>query len=192
MRTFFAIVAFATSALAYQVTSPTNATGWTTAGPNTVSWTRVSTDPTNFTIVLNNQAQFPPTTQVLKALVDGTSATSIVVDAPSGGWVAGSGFQVNLVASAQELTTILAQSGQFTIKDAVASSSSVSGSQSKTTLSVAPTAATTSPTTASSGGALNPSASDTPNPSGTPNGAGALTISTGLLAITALVGSLLA
>ena len=45
----------AASAFAYQVTEPTNATGWTTAGSNVVAWDKVSTDPANFTIVLVNQ-----------------------------------------------------------------------------------------------------------------------------------------
>lgn len=43
------------AANAYSVLQPTNATGWTVGGPNTFSWTRVDTDPTNFTIVLDNQ-----------------------------------------------------------------------------------------------------------------------------------------
>lgn len=56
MRSFAAVLAFAASALAVSVTAPTNATGWATSGQNTVSWTAVSTDPKNFTIVLVNKA----------------------------------------------------------------------------------------------------------------------------------------
>lgn len=54
MRTFAAVLALATSALALQVTAPTNATGFSTSGQNTVSWNRVATDPANFTVVLVN------------------------------------------------------------------------------------------------------------------------------------------
>lgn len=55
MRSFAAVVlTLATSALAYTVTSPAAATGWTTSGAQTLSWSRVSSDPSNFTAVLVN------------------------------------------------------------------------------------------------------------------------------------------
>ena len=54
MRAVATLLAFAASALAMSVTAPTNSTGFTTSGQNTVSWTAVSTDPTNFTVVLVN------------------------------------------------------------------------------------------------------------------------------------------
>ena len=57
MRSVFALLALAASAAAYQVTQPTNATGWTTAGSNVVAWDKVSTDQANFTIVLVNQVR---------------------------------------------------------------------------------------------------------------------------------------
>ncbi|TBU23504.1 hypothetical protein BD311DRAFT_781653 [Dichomitus squalens] len=120
MRSALALLAFAASALAYTVTEPDASTGWTTSGPNVVAWQSVSTDPANFTIVLDNQVQQPPTTQVLDALVVGSEG-KITVNPPSGGWKAGKGFRVNLVADTEHLTTILAQSPQF---DIVASTSS--------------------------------------------------------------------
>lgn len=48
---------------------------------------------------------------------------------PSGGWKAGTGFQVNLVKDTDNLNTILAQSEQFTIKSSSSStfSSAASG-----------------------------------------------------------------
>ena len=49
------LFALAASALAFSITEPTNSTGWTTSGPNQVSWEKVSTDNNNFTIVLSNQ-----------------------------------------------------------------------------------------------------------------------------------------
>ncbi|KAI0356469.1 hypothetical protein OH77DRAFT_1400882 [Trametes cingulata] len=128
MRTIAAILALAASALAFQVTEPTNSTGWTTSGPNEVSWTKVDTDASNFTIVLVNQVNFPPTKQVLAALVQ-SSLGKIVVNPPSGGWKAGSGFQVNLVKDAENTDSILAQSDQFTISSSTSSTffSSTSG-----------------------------------------------------------------
>lgn len=55
MRSVAVLFALATSALAYSVSEPTNSTGWTTSGPNEVSWSKVDTDAANFTIVLVNQ-----------------------------------------------------------------------------------------------------------------------------------------
>jgi hypothetical protein len=46
---------FAALASAYQIITPGIADGWTTAGPNTVTWQRVNTDPATFTMVLVNQ-----------------------------------------------------------------------------------------------------------------------------------------
>ena len=57
MRSLAALLALAASALAYQVTQPTNSTGWTTSGPNVVAWDMVSTDPANFTILLVNEVR---------------------------------------------------------------------------------------------------------------------------------------
>ena len=148
MRSIAALLAFAASALAFQVTQPTNATGWSTAGSNVVAWTSVSTDAANFTIVLVNQVRppavrhpqapisqkdrqnvFPPTTQILAALVD-SSLGNTTVNPPSGGWKSGAGFQVNLVKDDTDLNTILAQSPQFTIAAA-------STTQSATTSAIA-------------------------------------------------------
>ncbi|KAL4242498.1 GPI-anchored Adhesion Regulator [Abortiporus biennis] len=195
MKTFATLLAFAASALAYQVTNPTNSTGWTTTGPNTVTWTRVSTDAETFTIVLSNQSKFPPESEVLVAQVDGTKATSITVSPPSGGWVAGAGYQVNLVKDAQNLDAILAQSGQFTIKTGTASTTA-SGTTSGATLSV-PAASNTAATTAGGSNSnsatdLNPStSSDTPT---TPtNGAASnMGVQTALFGLIALVGAFLA
>ncbi len=57
MRSALVLLAFAASALAYQVTEPDSVAGWTIAGPNVVSWNKVSTDPVNFTVVLVNQVR---------------------------------------------------------------------------------------------------------------------------------------
>ncbi|KAI1786654.1 hypothetical protein LXA43DRAFT_1032768 [Ganoderma leucocontextum] len=125
MRSILALLPFAASALAYSLTGPDAATGWTTSGPNVVAWQMVSTDPANFTIVLDNQNVTPATSQVLDALVDGTLG-NITVNPPSGGWKAGKGFRVNFVKDSQDLNSILAQSPQFDITASTSSTFSTS------------------------------------------------------------------
>ncbi|KAI0722249.1 hypothetical protein C8T65DRAFT_628736 [Cerioporus squamosus] len=197
MRSIAALLALAASALAYQVTEPTNATGWTITGPNVVAWNKVSTDAANFTILLVNQNVNPPTSQQLAALVDG-SLGKTTVNPPSGGWKTGSGFQVNLVQDAEHPDTILAQSGQFSITQASASlSSTVTGTSASAgtgTLTVTPSGTSAAGSTAgSTTDALNPTSSDT---STTPTGSNAASASmgkqAGLFAGLALLGAFLA
>ena len=73
------------------------------------------------------QQVFPPTTPILSALVDG-GLGHVTVNPPSEGWKAGSGFQVNLVQDSEHTDTILAQSEQFSIRQATSSLSSTVGS----------------------------------------------------------------
>jgi hypothetical protein len=188
MKSFAVILALAASAFAYQITSPTNATGWTVNGPNVVTWTTVSTDPANFTIVLNNQASYPPTNQILDALVVGTLGT-INADPPSGGWVAGPGFRVNFVASSEQLTTILAQSGEFTILPG-----SGTASVSSTSHSSAPvTAFTPIATTSSTPTVVAPTTSDTSlNPTSKSGAASHMVMQSSLFGLVALAGAFLA
>lgn len=58
MRSFTATtlstLALALCASAFQVTQPSQNSGWTATGTNTLAWSRVSTDSTNFTVVLTN------------------------------------------------------------------------------------------------------------------------------------------
>ncbi|RPD66757.1 hypothetical protein L226DRAFT_565548 [Lentinus tigrinus ALCF2SS1-7] len=196
MRSVATLLAFAASALAYQVTQPTNATGWTLTGPNVVAWDKVSTDRANFTIVLVNQAVYPPTSQVLAALVDGTKG-SMTVNPPSEGWKAGSGFQVNLVQDSENLNSILAQSNQFTISQASSSlSATTTGSvtQGSSVLTVTPTGSTaTVATTGSTTDALNPTSSDTSTtPTGSNGASASMGMQAGLFAGLALLGAFLA
>ncbi|KAG2369639.1 hypothetical protein BDR07DRAFT_1266769 [Suillus spraguei] len=125
MRSSAAILlASIASAFAYQVTSPGSSQGWTTSGPNYLTWERVDTDPSNFTAVLtNNQGAMPQGDQVLNALVDGTLGT-IQCNPPSGGWPQGPGFRVNLATDAQNIDQLLAQSNQFDITSTTSSTSS--------------------------------------------------------------------
>ncbi|KAG0709818.1 hypothetical protein DFH29DRAFT_15980 [Suillus ampliporus] len=153
MRSFAAILlASITSTFAYQVTAPGDSQGWTTVGPNYLTWVRVDTDPSNFTAVLTNtnQAVMPQGPQVLNALVDGTLG-QIICNPPSGGWPQGTGFRVNLAKDAEDLDTLLAQSNQFAIttSNSSASSSPTSGTPSTTFPTTAVTPTTSASTTSS-------------------------------------------
>lgn len=219
MRAFATLLAFAASALAYQVTEPTNSTGFSNDGSNTVSWDMVSSDPANFTIVLVNNNIFPNYEQVLDALVVGSLGT-IDVNPPSTGWPSGSGYQINFVASSQQLNSILAQSNDFTFHAPTSSSGSVSGSSSVSgaSSSTAPSSASTtgltvsanpasvtsgaSKSSASSGASagasnsgssdsLNPSSSDTSTTPAATNAAAPVGVQAAFFGVVALVGALL-
>ncbi|TDL29215.1 hypothetical protein BD410DRAFT_680680, partial [Rickenella mellea] len=119
MHAFIITLYLAASALAYKVISPNGSQGWTTTGPNSITWQRdSSTDPQNFSVALTNPdrsiMQFD--NQILLALVDGTNATSAPVNPPSGGWPHGAGFKVNLLKDSEDVTSILASSDTFEIK----------------------------------------------------------------------------
>jgi hypothetical protein len=202
MRSIATVLAFAASALAYTVVAPTNATGFVNDGSNTVSWSRVSTDAMNFTILLVNQHSFPTYSQSLAALVDGT-LNSIQVNPPSTGWPAnGYGYQINLVQDTEHLSTIFAQSEQFTIHDPIVSSGSHSASSTSSTtaltlpatFSSSPTSsAPSSPTGGSGSDQGSPSASDTSvNPAQTNAASPAAGMQAAFFGVVALVGAMLA
>ena len=50
----YVLLTLAVSTVAYQVTQPSLANGWTTSGPNVIKWNKKSTDRLNFTAVLTN------------------------------------------------------------------------------------------------------------------------------------------
>ncbi|RXW17852.1 hypothetical protein EST38_g7997 [Candolleomyces aberdarensis] len=194
------------AAFAFQVTRPTLTQGWTNNGPQTVSWDRVSTDATNFTILLTNtNRQLMASDVVIASFVDAVAASSISVSPPSGGWpAAGGSYRVNLVKSATELTSIYAQSTEFNITAGPATASSPS-----TGTSTARTGANTATTGTTGAGAANAaggSSSGTSNGAATTSdvsspsvfgdnnnsGASALSFSAGLLATAgALIGATL-
>ncbi|KAH9482758.1 hypothetical protein JR316_0004858 [Psilocybe cubensis] len=147
MRAVAALLAFASSALAYSVLSPNGAQGWTNQGAQLLTWQRVDTDRQNFTALLINQniTDFKP--QVLQALVNGTDG-SARLNPPSGGWPVGPHFRVNLVQDPNNLDTILAQSPEFTISVSTASVSSTgSNTLANTGATIPNTASGTVPTT---------------------------------------------
>ncbi|KAF9472950.1 hypothetical protein BDN70DRAFT_817933 [Pholiota conissans] len=112
MRFAACLLAFASSALAYSVSTPNSVEGWSNVGSQPLVWQRVDTDRKNFTALLVNQVRFDP--QILAALVDGTLGTT-KLNPPSGGWPTGAGFRVNLVQDDTDLNAILAQSQIFNI-----------------------------------------------------------------------------
>jgi hypothetical protein len=69
MRSLFTVFSLVASACAYQILTPSNSSGWTTTGPNIVTWQRVNTDANNFTMVLVNQVRSPSLTRPFPALV---------------------------------------------------------------------------------------------------------------------------
>ncbi|KAF9534736.1 hypothetical protein CPB83DRAFT_755542 [Crepidotus variabilis] len=125
MRAAVALLAFASSAFAYTVTFPGQNQPWGDSGSNKLTWTKVSTDKQNFTVVLDNQSISGFTPQVLAALVDGASG-STDLNPPNPGWQDGSGYRINLVQDENNLSTIYAQSTQFDIKPSNGSSSTTS------------------------------------------------------------------
>ncbi|KAK0490792.1 hypothetical protein IW261DRAFT_1434134 [Armillaria novae-zelandiae] len=104
MRTAAFLIACATSALAYSVTVPNASQGWTNSGSQTVSWSKVDTDP-----VLSLD-------QTLASLVDGSLGTQ-QVNPPAGGWIVGGTYRVNF----------------FNITESSSSSSSATGSSTSIT-----------------------------------------------------------
>ncbi|KAI6035094.1 GPI-anchored small secreted protein [Pisolithus orientalis] len=159
MRVVAAILLSVSSAFAYQVTSPGGSQGWTTSGPNYLTWNRVSTDPLNFTAVLTNTntTVMPINNQVLNALVDGTVGT-IQCNPPSGGWPTGDGFRVNLAQDAEHLDSLLAQSDQFSITGSTTTGTSTS-TTSASISALTSSATTTSAGTASSDTSTTPTSS---------------------------------
>lgn len=130
------LLSLLSSAFAFQVTSPGQRHSWTNNGPQTVSWQRVSTDATQFALILTNENRsLMPDNIVLASNVDAVSANTLNVSPPSSGWPApGSGYRVNMVRSATDENTIYAQSTEFDIVTGPASvSNSPSGAQSGAT-----------------------------------------------------------
>jgi len=177
MHAVAVILALASSAFAYQVNQPNAINGWSNSGSQIVAWDRVSTDPTNFTIVLTNQDRsILPQDQVLMAEQDGTGQNQVSVGPPSGGWISGPHFRVNLVKSVNEPNSILAQSSEFTIGP-VSSSSGALSTLRPTVTAVPPGVTTTVPPTSSGTGNTGNT-----SPPGS-NGAFVVKAGTGIMAV---------
>jgi len=176
------LLSFVASISAYTVTFPNGVDGWTDKGPQLLNWTHVSTDPLNFTAVLDNQSIQGFQAQVLAALISGELG-SIQLNPQNGGWPTGSQFRVNLVKDDLDLNTILAQSDHFNITP-VTNSSSTSNLG---TLTPVTTATPTGATQTDTSGASSSSAITIPT-----SGATSYPVQTGLLALFSLIGFALA
>ncbi|KAF5333626.1 hypothetical protein D9611_002563 [Ephemerocybe angulata] len=186
------------SAFAIQVTRPSLTQGWTNKGAQTVSWDRVSTDATNFSVVLTNlDRKILATDVVLVALVDAQSASTVSVPEPSGGWpTIGGSYRVNLVKSSTEQTTIYAQSSEFNITAGTGTTSgTTSGTVSTAGAASTGTAAGTSgsktgSTTGSTTDSSNSTTSDSQTAPNMGNGASTTTLAAGLFTgVVALLGA---
>jgi len=179
MRAVFALLAFASCALAYQVLTPNKSQGWTNSGAQTATWQKVNTDKQNFTVVLDNQNITGFSPQVLAALVDGDSGKTSLNPA-NGGWPTGSGFRLNFVQDEDSLSTIYAQSEQFDIKESTSTSSKSSST---------PTKASNSATAATSSDNSTPTDVQNVPPN---SGSAANSVHTGVLALFAVMAYALA
>ncbi|TFL00546.1 hypothetical protein BDV98DRAFT_593877 [Pterulicium gracile] len=139
------------SSLCYMVTFPSDIHNWGNTGSQLLSWNTVNTDANNFTVVLDNQVNpglLSSDPIVLGETIMGDEG-SVSLNPPSGGWVVGNGYRLNLVKSAGELHTIYAQSDQFNITSGQATGSGMASAAS----TVSPAASGTSSTGLLSGGA---------------------------------------
>jgi len=153
------LLSFVASTLAYSVTAPDSLTVWGNQSPQVLQWQHVDTDPSNFTVVLDNQVMSDFQPVVVAALVDGTVG-STTLSPLSAGWPTGNGFRINFVKDTDDLNEILAQSDLFNITEATTSTTS-SGATNVLTASAASTPTTQSDSSDASTTSDAPAASST-------------------------------
>ncbi|KAF5388051.1 hypothetical protein D9615_000569 [Tricholomella constricta] len=183
-------LSFIASVLAYEVTEPSASKGWSDSGAQTLAWTRVNTDPANFTVVLTNvdRSALPQNNQVLAAQVDGSLET-ITVNPPSGGWPSGGSFRINFVKDTNNLDAILAQSNEFDIEASTETTTSRTSNASTTRTLASNTAVTgTSATTT----ATSPPTTETDDPLATNAGPKSFAIDASLVSLFAALSFFLA
>ncbi|KIJ56765.1 hypothetical protein M422DRAFT_22914 [Sphaerobolus stellatus SS14] len=169
VQQLLAILSLVLSVIAITVTQPSEDTTWSANGPNQVSWQLVSTDPTNFGVVLTQNGLF---IQNLAGNVDGTKGSiTITASVPTGG-----SYRVNIVKDLQDVNTILAQSPQFDISSSGSSGAGSSGSSSSTqsgqvTVTVTPSSTTPPSATKSTASSASNSVPSTTTVTAGQNGA---------------------
>jgi len=179
------VLSFVASTLAYSIISPSGQNGWTTSGPQNVNWTRVNTDNLNFTALLTNENISGFTSQVLAALVNGTTGFTQLTP-QNGGFPTGSGFRLQFVLNSTELHTILAESNEpFDIKDNSSTSSTTTGSTVATSSSTSQTGISGSSGTSDTSPSLIPTSS-------TGGAASSYPVQIGFLVLLSLLGFALA
>jgi len=187
------VLSFVASTLGYMITFPNGdeGTGWTTAGPQTVNWTTVTTDPPTFMLNLTNQQISGFVPQILINQVNG-SAGSIQVTSPFGGFIAGSAYRIDFVTSPDNLNDaggILAQSNQFNITGPDSSGSSANSTSTQTAINYGSTGTDTA-TDLGGGSATDTSLLPTSSNSGATSSR--YPIQTSLLVVFSLLGFTLA
>ncbi|KAH6915064.1 GPI-anchored small secreted protein [Coprinopsis sp. MPI-PUGE-AT-0042] len=133
--TVAAALACASSAFAYTIIVPSTNQPWTDQGDQPFSWQfDAANDRQNFTVLIQNpNPDLLPQDQVLAALVNGNLG-NMTVRPPSGGWIPGPGFRIQIVDSASNLTGVLAESQVFDIEQSTMSASSTRTTAFSTTL----------------------------------------------------------
>jgi len=66
MRSFFTLISLVVSATAYEITSPSNTSGWTSKGPDSVTYSWVTTDDDCLAILVRNVCSpllYPPSSE---------------------------------------------------------------------------------------------------------------------------------
>jgi len=187
-----AVLSLAASSMAIQVLSPTTGTIWgSTSGPQTVSWTSVSSDPTSIKIVLVSSDQLTQDTLIAQQAT-GTGQVSVTVAPPSAGWPTGVNWTINIENATGN--GILAQSGQLNIVAGTGTATVTGSANSIVPSTVSGLVKTTSTPviTVTDAQATESANSQTNlNPTGTSSGVSAFQISTGLLAAVAAVHAFL-
>lgn len=128
--TLSAFLALAASTFALQVTAPAENSNIDLSKDNKISWASVSSDPSSFNIILTNMNVNPSVRIVIASDVQ-TSAGSYDVR-PVSGATPGGNYRINFEGTSASNQGILAQSGQFTVAAAGASSTSSASFSSST------------------------------------------------------------
>ncbi|MDB5911308.1 MAG: putative extracellular conserved serine-rich protein [Massilia sp.] len=132
---------------ALTITAPKANDAWDFSQTNTIEWSSVSTDPSNFSIVLvDNSNPSGPTQTTIKDLVntaDNKYSFTNVVAAP------GDKYQIRFVGTTASNTGIVTQSENFNVTKSGTAPSSTSSSGPSPTGSQAPASSSTKPNGAS-------------------------------------------
>jgi len=179
-KTILGFAALAASVSAIMVTSPVMGAQLDFSQANTITWTSVDTDPSNFTLQLVDQNTMTPIVINSDVTTSDDKFTLSNVLAP-----VGNSYKFNLVSNDPNNSGILAQSQTFAIVKAAnvqSSSSSSSGSSSISATSISSSASSSAsgssePTATASGNVSSTSgqsstAFNTVSPTGTATGTG--------------------
>jgi len=181
----FVALSFLASVYALSITAPADGSVFATSAAITCSWSSVASDPTSFEI-----EYIDPTQKISKivAATVSTSAHSIVLSAPSGGWPTGNNWTLralSLPTTSDAGGGILSQSGNYNITSTGATTGAAPTTMSGMTVSTTPAVVATGTATvagdATGTGTIGGSATAL-NPTGTSGALGLFKVSGTLLA----------